>query len=262
MTDLRWQRIEASTGVGFVILVVVGTIVGGQPGNGDVVPFFVENRARVLNQSLLFGLASVLFLWFLGTLRQHLASAGGSAVRFSSVAFAGGIVTLGMLLRSGTVVTALADGVARHAPEDVTRALYSLTVQASDLTSFGVATLAGASALASLRSNAFPTWVGWLGVLLAAALADPRGGRPDRYRSVLERRSLRGGDDRPVPPVGAHRQHRPRSAREPERLKRRVLNAARFRPVTVASCEEMGEVLGRKLGPSSERGPSEPSATS
>jgi hypothetical protein len=123
-----------------VILVVVGTIVGGQPGNGDVVPFFVENRARVLNQSLLFGLASVLFLWFLGTLRQHLASAGGSAVRFSSVAFAGGIVTLGMLLLSGTVVTALADGVARHAPEDVTRALYSLTVQASDLTSFGAAT--------------------------------------------------------------------------------------------------------------------------
>jgi hypothetical protein len=168
MADRRWERLGAATGIVFVILSVAAAIIGGQPGAApDVVQYFVENRSRLLAQSFLFGLASVAFLWFLGSVRSYLRAAEGGTGRLSAVAFAGGILTLGMLMFSGTVVTALADGMAELADPDTSRAFYSLVIQASDLTSFPTAVLTGASAVVVLRTKALPGWLGWLGGIVA-----------------------------------------------------------------------------------------------
>jgi hypothetical protein len=120
-----------------------------------------------LVQSFLAGVASIFFVWFLGSVRSYLRAAEGGTGRLSAVAFAGGIVTLGFLMFSLTVTTALADGMAENADPDTSRAFYALVIQASDLTFFPVVAFTGASALVILRTKALPAWLGWLGIGVA-----------------------------------------------------------------------------------------------
>jgi hypothetical protein len=168
--DPRWERLGAATGIVFVFLSVIALFIGGQPGAApDVVQYFVDNRGRLLVQSFLAGVASIFFLWFLGSVRSYLRAAEGGTGRLSAVAFAGGILTLGLLMLSLTVSTALADGMAELADPDTSRAFYALVVQTSDLTFFPVVVLTGASALVVLRTRALPSWLGWLGALVGVA---------------------------------------------------------------------------------------------
>jgi hypothetical protein len=168
MTDPRWERLGAATGIVFVFLSLLALIIGAGPGaEEDIVPYFVDNRQRELAQTFLAGLASIFFLWFLGSLRSYLRAAEGGTGRLSAVAFAGGIVTIVVLLFSLTVNTALADGMAQNADPDTSRAFYALVIQASDLTFFPVVAFTGASALVILRTKALPAWLGWLGIVVA-----------------------------------------------------------------------------------------------
>jgi hypothetical protein len=168
MSDPRWERLAAATGIVFVFLTLLALIIGAGPGaDEDIVPYFVENRQRELAQTFLAGLASIFFLWFLGSIRSYLGAAEGGTGRLSAVAFAGGIVTIVILLFSLTVNTALADGMAQNADPGTSRAFYALVIQASDLTFFPVVAFTGASALVILRTKALPAWLGWLGIVVA-----------------------------------------------------------------------------------------------
>jgi hypothetical protein len=162
-----WERLAAATGIVFVVLSLAAFIIGGQPGDQDVVEFMVGNRRPLLTQAYLFGLSTVFFIWFLGSVRSHLRLSEGGTGRLSAVAFAGGITVVTLLLLSGTVNTALADGIARDADPDTTRALYALVVLASDLTWFPVAIFSGATTLVAIRHKALPGWLAWFGAALA-----------------------------------------------------------------------------------------------
>jgi hypothetical protein len=168
MADPRWERLGAATGIVFVVLSVLALIIGAGPGaDEDIVPYFVDNRQRELAQTFLAGLASIFFLWFLGSIQSYLRAAEGGTGRLSAVAFAGGIVTIVILLFSLTVNTALADGMAQNADPGTSRAFYALVIQASDLTFFPIVAFTGASALVILRTKALPGWLGWLGIVVA-----------------------------------------------------------------------------------------------
>lgn len=161
-----WERLAAATGIVFVILSIAAALIGGQVGTRDVVDFFVERRTPLLIQSYLFGLASVFFLWFLGSLRGYLGRAEGNGRRLSTVAFAGGIMTLVLLLIAGVIQTALAEGIAELSDPGISRALYALVVIASDLTNFPTVAFAAATGLVILRTNALPKWLGWLSLVV------------------------------------------------------------------------------------------------
>jgi hypothetical protein len=168
MSDPRWERLGAATGIAFVFLSPLALIIGAGPGaDEDVVPYFVDNRQRELAQTFLAGLGSIFFLWFLGSVWSYLRAAEGGTGRLSAVAFAGGIVTIVILLFSLTVNTALADGMAQNADPGTSRAFYALVIQASDLTFFPLVAFTGASALVILRTKALPAWLGWLGIVVA-----------------------------------------------------------------------------------------------
>jgi hypothetical protein len=168
MADPRWERLGAATGIVFVLLTLLALIIGAGPGaDEDIVPYFVDNRQRELAQTFLAGLASIFFLWFLGSVWSYLRAAEGGSGRLSAVAFAGGIVTMVILLFSLTVNTALADGMAQNADPGTSRAFYALVIQASDLTFFPLVAFTGASALVILRTKALPAWLGWLGIVVA-----------------------------------------------------------------------------------------------
>jgi hypothetical protein len=166
MADPRWERLGAATGIVFVLLTLLALFIGGQPAP-DVVQYFIDNRGRLLVQSFLAGLASIFFLWFLGSVWSYLRAAEGGTGRLSAVAFAGGILTMVFLMLSLTVTYALADRMAELSPPDTSRAFYALVIQASDLTFFPVVAFTGASALVILRTKALPAWLGWLGIVVA-----------------------------------------------------------------------------------------------
>ena len=168
MADPRWERLGAATGIVFVFLTLLALFIGGQPGAApDVVQYFVDNRGRLLVQTFLAGLASIFFLWFLGSVWSYLRAAEGGSGQLSAVAFAGGILTMVFLMFSLTVTYALADRLAELSPPDTSRAFYALVIEASDLVFFPVVAFTGASALVILRTKSLPRWLGWLGAVVA-----------------------------------------------------------------------------------------------
>jgi hypothetical protein len=171
---MNWDRLGAATGIGFVVLFLVAFIIGGQPPiDEDVVDFFVANRRQLLTQAYLYGLSMVFLIWFLGSVRSHLRLSEGGTGRLSAVSFAGGIIFVTVLVVSGIVNTALADGIARFSDPETTRALYALVVVANDVNWFPLAVFSGAATLVAFRHNALPRWLAWLGA--AVALTSPIG---------------------------------------------------------------------------------------
>jgi len=166
---MNWDRLGAATGIVFVVLFVVALIIGGQPVDEDVVDFFLTNRQPLLTQAYLYGLSIVFLIWFLGSVRSHLRLSEGGTGRLSAVSFAGGIIFVTVLLVSGIVNTALADGIARFSDSETTRALYALVVLANDVNWFPLAVFTGAASLVAFRHDAFPRWLAWLGAALALA---------------------------------------------------------------------------------------------
>jgi hypothetical protein len=90
--------VAAVSGVLFVVVLLVGLYVapdlvypeeqvGGVSGS-----FYVNYESRLLAQAVLFGVASVLFLFFLGGLRAFLARAEGQEPRLAPVVLAAGAV--------------------------------------------------------------------------------------------------------------------------------------------------------------------------
>ena len=100
MADPNWARYAAGTGLGAAALLWVQAFVAPlYPGFDDpplqVARYYQSNAASIRVQMLLIGVAGILFLWFLGSLRAHLRRAEGDTGRLSAVAFGAGIAVLG-----------------------------------------------------------------------------------------------------------------------------------------------------------------------
>lgn len=173
MAEVRWERLAAATGIVFVVLGVIALVVGGQAPRPDdpdqeIVSYFVDNRSGLLLQAYLFGLASIFFLWFIGSLRSHLRRAEEETGRLSAVAFGGGVATLAIVLVGISLSAALAFRVAEADPS-VAMALFHVGSQAFTLSSFPAVVLVAAASVVIIRTSALPPWLGWLGGLLSLA---------------------------------------------------------------------------------------------
>lgn len=107
------DRVAAVTGVLSVVVLLAGLYVapdlvypeeqvGGVSGT-----FYVNYESRLLAQAVLFGVASVLFLFFLGGLRAFLARAEGQEPRLAPIVLAAGAVFTALGLLQAAVLTAL-----------------------------------------------------------------------------------------------------------------------------------------------------------
>lgn len=172
MAEQRWERLGAATGIVFVILGVVAYLIAGQPPKaGDtadqIVSYYTENRDSVVLSGYLWGIAGILFLWFLGSLRAHLRVAEGEAGRLSAVVFGSGLLLGAFFLAGEVTTTSLAFGIAQNASSEVSAAFFTMAAQAFAFTTFFVVVFAGATSLVSGRTKVFPAWLGWLGWLVA-----------------------------------------------------------------------------------------------
>jgi len=176
MADPNWERYGAATGLGAAVLLAVQSFLAPlYPAFGDppldALRYYHTNDAAIRVQILFTGLAGVLFLWFLGSLRAHLRRSEGDTGRISAVAFGSGIAAVGPLAVGAlaTVTAAhLAGGIAvagavyQQVPQfaglGAVGPLHDMRLLSYALTWFAVVPLLTATAVVSARSGAFPRW--------------------------------------------------------------------------------------------------------
>jgi hypothetical protein len=177
MTDTAWERWARLTGVGFVVLFVVGFITyGDAPGPNasaqDLTSFYDGDRGRVLTAAVLMGGAQILFLLFVGALASALREAGKGGWAAASIASAATLV--GFFFVVVGVNSALSFQIAGQSEEGIVMALSDLQWTLIVLVSFPGAALLGAVSIGLWRAALVPDWFGWAG--LAAAIVFLLGG--------------------------------------------------------------------------------------
>ena len=117
MVSGSWARYAPLSGLLFVALLVASMIVSGfdSVDSNDsvvkVVKFWTDNDTEQSAAALIGAVATVPFLWFLGSLRSAFREAEGGTGRLSSIVFAGGIVLAGFALADGALQFAIAESV-------------------------------------------------------------------------------------------------------------------------------------------------------
>jgi hypothetical protein len=180
------DRVAAVAGMLFVVALVVAQYVAPalvypvEQVGGLVASFYINYEGRLLAEAILVGVASVLFLVFLGGLRAFLARAEGQQPRLAPVVVAAGAVATGLVLLQAAILTALvtlegnALGVRAQGSSWASRALFYLHGTVGDLALFPFAVFLAAAAAVLLRSGVLPRWLGWVGAafgLLVGVLA-------------------------------------------------------------------------------------------
>ena len=166
-----WERWAAASGIGFAIVFFVGNLIAGSPKKYDassasIVSYLQERHTKLLIAGILYGVAYVLFLWFLASFAGAFREAGQG--RLSTIIYGAGVATITI----GAVADGLSVSLARLAywvdPKTI-QGLYALTWFVYGRLFWTASALALATVLAARRTKVFPEWYAWL-TLVAAVL--------------------------------------------------------------------------------------------
>lgn len=179
----KLDRYAPATGLLFVVIVIVSTIVQGAPpalsdNASEFAEYFDDNDTRIRFAQYINVLATIPFLWWLGGLWSTLRRAEGGAPRLTVAAGLGSVVAATSVgLGSAVMSTAAFQQASLGASDGNGLKLFAtLSVTMYAAGAMGVATLVLASSVVILRSGVFPVWIGWLGIVngvvwIAAGLA-------------------------------------------------------------------------------------------
>jgi hypothetical protein len=155
------------TGVAFVLVLIVGFLVGGEPKSADepvreIVDFYVDNKDSVEIGAIAAAVAGVLLIFFGAYLRQVLrAAAGGEGEILSLVSFVGLVVVAVGFAIDGSVSFALAEAADDIDPVAV-QALQALWDNDFVPIVLGVLAFLWATGITVIRTGVFPKWLGWV----------------------------------------------------------------------------------------------------
>lgn len=171
------HRNGALAGVAFTLLGVGGAASGptepsfaGAPK--EIAAFYADHVDAIMASSSLYLVGGIFLLWFVATLRTVL----GAETTAGNVAFAGGVAGASLCLAAAAANTMGAlrvdeagaiDPATATALFDLSSVLFGLAAPMA----FAATTLA--VAVAALRSDALPSWLGAVSVPLGVALAVP-----------------------------------------------------------------------------------------
>jgi hypothetical protein len=173
MREDRYAKYGASTGIVFVVLLVIGfLIVTPTPPDldapvGDWTTYYTDHQDAINTAMVIITVSMIFFLWFLGTLVSALRVAVGSP-RLPTIAFAGGLIATTFFIVATTAVA-----VAAHRPDEIspelTRALNDVGLLAGVPGIAGLIAFFAATGLTLTRTTLMPDWLGWLALVAAAA---------------------------------------------------------------------------------------------
>jgi hypothetical protein len=167
--ERRW---DAATGIIAAVLLVVSLALPGAPPKADdslsqISSFFSDQRDQIVGGDFLLGLGIAFFIWFLAALRSRLRAAEGGESGLSTAALAGALVGIALLMAGVAVVNALAFRATGGADPNVVRLLFDLSNSLFAMVSFPMAVFAAAASISAARTGALPTWLAWVGLLVA-----------------------------------------------------------------------------------------------
>jgi hypothetical protein len=168
----RWERYAPGAGIVFIVLALVSTFIAGEPpGLNDsareVADYFDDNDAAIRWGQFIGSLAVIPLLWWLGSLWSTLRRAEGGAPRLTVTAGLGAVVAATSVLASSAVLSTAALRQDSLGPDGL-RFFYTFSALLLAVAAFGAATLVLASSVVVLRSQVFPAWVAWLGLVSGA----------------------------------------------------------------------------------------------
>jgi len=166
-------RLDAATGVLFVVLMTMALLLPGQPPKAEdpvetITAVLVDRRGAFLVGGYLAGLATMAYLWFLGSVREYLHGRGGHGS--ASAATAGGVFAItamlvGMLMFSGVAFVA-----ARLGEQAVVRAMTDIGNSVIEVSKFGFAVFVLGVLRAARGNGGLPRWLVRLGLVAVPAL--------------------------------------------------------------------------------------------
>jgi hypothetical protein len=170
-TDDKPRRWEAATGIAFVVFVLGGLIMQGNPPKADdsidEIRSFFNHRGAILAGDYLIGMGWAFFLWFLGSVRFYLRAGAGGDDRFWTATFGGALAGTVLVLASTAGLNGIAFQVAPVADPVLLRALFDLDNALLILAGFGFAVFFVAAACSGARSGALGPAMCWSGIVVA-----------------------------------------------------------------------------------------------
>ena len=177
MRDRSW--IAALTGIAFVVLLIVGGAIQGEPPDPadepvqEVIDFYTD-EGKIWVGVLLQGLAASALVFFGGYMRKVLRAAEGEGHMLSAVAFGGAVILGTGLALDATISVALVESAEEIEPAAV-QALAALWHNDFVVFALGGFTFILATGISVLRHGALPKWLGWVAIVLAIAAMTPAG---------------------------------------------------------------------------------------
>ena len=167
------------TGVAFVVLVIVGGAIQGEPPEVDkgvqaIVDHYRDDKDSIMIGTLVIAWGLVAWLFFAGVLRRVLRAAEGDGHTLSLVAFGGAVILATGGAIDGMISFALAETAEDIEPAGV-QALAALWE--NDFLPFilGVGTFMLATGLSIVRHGALPKWLGFAAIVLGVVAVTPIG---------------------------------------------------------------------------------------
>jgi hypothetical protein len=165
-----WERIGAVSGILFFAAVVASFFTPETPDADDptreIVSSIADDRTAHLVSVYLQGIASLLFLVFVGALWSRLRRA--EVDRGPSILVAlGGVGTAIIILVSSGVFLALIEAADEGREPAAVRALFELDEIVFIVIGWTSAAFYAGAALSSLATGSLPRWLGWLAAALA-----------------------------------------------------------------------------------------------
>lgn len=180
MNKSRLERLAPLSGLASVVLVIFGAVVISNydylPPAEKVANFINGNSTQVITGAYIALISAFFLIWFASSVRSALLPHEGGTGRLSMIAFGGGVAAAVALGISFTAV--LSAGLRAGAPGGISPVgavtMFDLWGQLmGQMFSSGLAVLIGATAVVSIRTDVFPTWFGWVSVLIVIGLLTP-----------------------------------------------------------------------------------------
>ncbi len=172
------DRLAALTGVGFIVLLIVGGIVAGQPPDAgdsvqDIANYYRDNKDSIEIGSFI-GVAAVLLLIWFGAYLRHVLSTAGSGPVLSALPLVGtAIVAVGFAI-DATISISIAEAVDDIEPASV-QTLQALWDNDFVPLALGALLFLISSGLSIVLYGGLPKWLGWVALALAVIGFTPAG---------------------------------------------------------------------------------------
>jgi hypothetical protein len=162
------------TGVVFIVLLIAGFIVAGEPPDAnddvqDIVNFYVDDKDSIEAGVFLLALSTLFFIFFANYLRTVFRETSLSATILVGAA----IFVVGGAI-DGTILIALAEAADDIDPTAV-QALQALWDNDFIPLAIGISVFLVSIGLSILRTGLFPKWLGWVVLVLALVSVTPLG---------------------------------------------------------------------------------------